>query len=186
MSSSGRRTPEHDDEVLQPDPYAFSKIRHVATTFDMMAFTVGLHESENGYDILERACNSFPKRDDEEDQIEPDPRVLELKAEIQQMKRDLRELNDECTEAANDVEELENELVLAEYRRDDLLDKMDDAKEENVELVTNFKEASQEANKLHHEQKIVMAQLEELKEKAKGMKKKKKQKGWWPPPWWDE
>ena len=63
---------------------------------------------------------------------------------------------------------------------------MDDAKEENVELVTNFKEASQEANKLHHEQKIVMAQLEELKEKAKGMKKKKKQKGWWPPPWWDE
>ena len=28
--------------------------------------------------------------------------------------------------------------------------------------------------------------LEELKEKAKGMKKKKKQKGWWPPPWWDE
>ena len=169
-----------------PDPYAFSKIRHVATTFDMMAFAVGLHESETGYEILERACNSFPKRDDEDAQVAPDPRVLELQAVVKGLKKGLKELREECEEAKNDVDELENELVLAEYRKDELFDNIDEAKEKNVELSEAFKSSKEEASKLHKEHKVVLDELEILKEKVKGQKKVRKQKGWWPPPWWNE
>ena len=72
--------------------FAFSHIRHISPkTRDFQAFVVGLHEDEDGYDILNRCCKSMlpPLEQQESQPIEPDPRILALQHEIQELKSEV-------------------------------------------------------------------------------------------------
>jgi hypothetical protein len=73
--------------------FAFSHIRHISPkTRDFQAFVVGLHEDEDGYDILNRCCKSNlpPLSEQQVKAIEPDPRIKKLQKMIAELKSEVR------------------------------------------------------------------------------------------------